>query len=192
MQKNNAESKMRYEQVKWLGLLTIVVAANAGIECYHPPVDTAPPQDVSFMHVPHHHSEPKLLANTAGLFVGLLWGTACSFWYGEAALFKWWTIVYFVRCFSILTPQAPFRGSQYDFPDMVLKEWCPDFPAISMFSGHVGFVVTLIRYARVHKWHVLYWLLHVFNGFQIMVQLESRGHYSNELVVGYVVGMYAM
>jgi hypothetical protein len=178
-----------FEQVRWLCLLSIAICINIGIECYYPK-NPPVPYDIVFEYLPYNKSEAKLLIVTIGVLVSLVWAVICSFYYHEYILFKWWTILYFIRCLSIVTPQGVYRQSTYDFPDIVLNNMCPLFPTISMYSGHVGFILTLIRYAKKHKWQKIYWLLHVFNGFQIMVLLESRGHYSNEIVIGFIIGYY--
>jgi hypothetical protein len=88
--------------------------------------------------------------------------------------------------------------SYYDFPDIaqcLLKD-CGDprdaqvQPFVSFFSGHVATLVINANHMYVHGYKGLGIFFHLFDVFQIIRLLATRGHYSIDIVIGWYMAVY--
>ena len=99
----------------------------------------------------------------------------------------------FCGWFTFLPPDPSYLMSFSDFPDIIqcLTKECGDpataeiNPFLSFFSGHVATLVICANhmYMKGHKkWSIFF---HIFNVFQIIRLLATRGHYSIDIIIGW-------
>merc|ERR1719410_3041224 len=63
-------------------------------------------------------------------------------------------------------------------------------PFVSFFSGHVATTVIVANHMYAWKFNRAALGLHVLNVFQILRLLSTRGHYSIDIIIGWVVAIY--
>lgn len=104
----------------------------------------------------------------------------------------------FCGWFTFLPPDASYLASHYDFPDIMhcLTKDCGDpddteqAPFVSFFSGHVATLIVTANHMYLHSFRRLGLFLHVFNVFQIIRLLATRGHYSIDIIIGWYMAIY--
>lgn len=105
----------------------------------------------------------------------------------------------FCGWFTYLPPDPEFLMSNYDFPEvfMCLFKNCPhdysqvpSIPFVTFFSGHVATVVIIANHLYRGKFICASVCLHLFNWLQVFRLLATRGHYSIDLIIGYVVAVF--
>lgn len=95
-----------------------------------------------------------------------------------------------------IAPDKHYLASHYDYPDIIhcLSQECVGepqvMPFISFFSGHVTNMVITGNDAWVRDLKPVSLLLHFLNAFQVVRMLATRGHYTIDLVMGWVVAVY--
>lgn len=99
--------------------------------------------------------------------------------------------------FTYLPPDSDFLSSSYDFPEIFfcLFEDCTSRITtagnfVTFFSGHVATIVLIANHLYLNKFTRLSICLHCFNWLQIFRLLATRGHYSIDLIIGYVVAVW--
>ena len=100
--------------------------------------------------------------------------------------------------FTYLPPDSEFLSSLYDFPEIFfcLFDDCASNRIsaagnfVTFFSGHVSTVVLIANHLYLAKFTRLSICLHCFNWLQIFRLLATRGHYSIDLIIGYVVAVW--
>ena len=159
------------------------------------------------------------LVNTLGLFVMLWYPAKTVFWDADYTLvFRAVTCQLFrafCATFTFLPPSDEFLPSYFDFPealycgmgadcsDSALSAWMngreytkvresgpPEMPFLTFFSGHVAMAVIVANHMYIRgyvKWAVA---VHALNVVQIVRLLATRGHYSIDLIMGWIVAVY--
>jgi hypothetical protein len=61
---------------------------------------------------------------------------------------------------------------------------------VTFFSGHIATIVIIANHLYTRKYTTLSILLHAFNWLQALRLLATRGHYSIDLIIGYVVAVF--
>lgn len=100
-----------------------------------------------------------------------------------------------------LPPDPEFLMSYYDFPEMLLclfRQDCSspaDVPSssvsfVTFFSGHIATIVIIANHLYMRKFTTFSVILHTFNWLQGLRLLATRGHYSIDLIIGYVVAVF--
>jgi hypothetical protein len=99
-----------------------------------------------------------------------------------------------------LPPDPEFLMSYYDFPEVFLCLFQQDctsasgipsvVPFVTFFSGHIATILIIANHLYMRRYTRLSILLHVFNWFQVIRLLATRGHYSIDLIIGYVVAVF--
>lgn len=125
-----------------------------------------------------------------------------TLWVGDyEPIFRYGAISVLRSCcgwFTYLPPDPSYLMSNYDFPDIsqcLIKE-CgdPEFgevhPFVSFFSGHVATLVVVANHAYLHGHRNLGLFFHVFDIFQIIRLLATRGHYSIDIIIGFFMAVY--
>jgi hypothetical protein len=110
--------------------------------------------------------------------------------------------------FTYLPPSKEFLQSQYDVPEILtsgamnamLRLQFPVTsvtnssealsPFVSFFSGHVANVVIVANHMYHNGNKSLGLWAHFFNALQIYRLLATRGHYSIDIIVGWIVAVY--
>ena len=90
--------------------------------------------------------------------------------------------------------------SYYDFPEVflclfhhdctALSEVSSYVPFVTFFSGHIATIVIIANHLYTRKYIRLSIALHTFNWLQALRLLATRGHYSIDLIIGYVVAVF--
>ena len=90
--------------------------------------------------------------------------------------------------------------SYYDFPEVFLCLFHHDcrtvsgipstVPFVTFFSGHIATILIIANHLYTRRYKRLSILLHAFNWFQAIRLLATRGHYSIDLIIGYVVAVF--
>jgi len=106
----------------------------------------------------------------------------------------------FCGWFTFLPPSKEFLPSYYDFPESI---YClagtvdctkplsdEPLPFLTFFSGHVAMTVIMANHMYLHSWVKSAIALHVVNVLQIIRLLATRGHYSIDMIIGWVVAVY--
>jgi hypothetical protein len=144
-------------------------------------------------------------ANSLFLFMSLPYVLKTTFWEADYTLgfrmvatqmFRSWC-----GFFTFLPPSREFLPSYWDYPEAI---YCvlgtvdcsvpPDkatpLPFVTFFSGHVAMAVIIGNhmYTRGHRLQGV--AMHAINVFQIVRLLATRGHYSIDLIIGWVVAVY--
>lgn len=104
-------------------------------------------------------------------------------------------------CFTHIAPDTDYLPSNYDYPDIIhcvfqdCSATAPEaLPFISFYSGHVTNMVICgndmwLRFSnRMGKTSSI--LIHLFNVFQVVRMLATRGHYTIDIIMGWVVAVY--
>lgn len=100
--------------------------------------------------------------------------------------------------FTYLPPDSDFLSSSYDFPEIFfcLFDDCSNNRIsaagnfVTFFSGHIATIVLIANHLYLAKFTRLSICLHCFNWLQIFRLLATRGHYSIDLIIGYVVAVW--
>ena len=102
--------------------------------------------------------------------------------------------------FRYLPPDPAFLMSYYDFPEVFLCLFHHDcttvseapsyVPFVTFFSGHIATIVIIANHLYTRKYTRLSIALHTFNWLQALRLLATRGHYSIDLIIGYVVAVF--
>ena len=159
------------------------------------------------------------LVNTMGLVAMLWYPVKTIFWDADYTLaFRMVSCQLFrafCATFTFLPPSDEFLPSYYDFPEALyclqgadcsnsaLSAWWegrfytkvhasgpPEMPFVTFFSGHVAMAVIAANHMYLRgyvKWAIA---IHVINVFQIIRLLATRGHYSIDLIMGWIVAVY--
>lgn len=110
--------------------------------------------------------------------------------------------------FTYLPPSPEFLPSQYDVPEIfssgaisellqgnfpitIVSENALLSPFVSFYSGHVANVVIVANHMYTNKLRCLGIWMHILNVLQMIRLLATRGHYSIDIIVGWVVAVYA-
>lgn len=90
--------------------------------------------------------------------------------------------------------------SYYDFPEVFLcllhhdctevSEVASIVPFVTFFSGHIATILIIANHLYMRRYTRSSILLHAFNWFQAIRLLATRGHYSIDLIIGYVVAVF--
>jgi hypothetical protein len=105
----------------------------------------------------------------------------------------------FCGWFTYLPPDPTFLVSIYDFPEIAqcMFQECKSsvelepLPFVSFFSGHVATTVIIANHMYMRpKYQTYAVVLHALNTFQILRLLATRGHYSIDIIIGWVVAVY--
>lgn len=90
--------------------------------------------------------------------------------------------------------------SYYDFPEVFLclfhhncnidSELAEIVPFVTFFSGHIATIVIIGNHLYMRKCRRLSIALHAFNWLQAVRLLATRGHYSIDLIIGYIVAVF--
>ena len=94
--------------------------------------------------------------------------------------------------FTYLPPDPQFLSSLYDVPEifLCLFQECSthnNVNFLTFFSGHVATLVIIGNHLYMTKHTHLSVCLHCFNWLQAIRLLATRGHYSIDMIIGYVV-----
>lgn len=98
--------------------------------------------------------------------------------------------------FTVLPISQQYLASNYDYPDIIhcMFQECSGepqvMPFISFFSGHVVNMVICGNDLHLRGWRGTGLLAHVLNVFQIVRMLATRGHYTIDIIMGYIVAVY--
>ncbi|KAL3816371.1 hypothetical protein ACHAXA_000449 [Cyclostephanos tholiformis] len=97
--------------------------------------------------------------------------------------------------FTYLPPDSEFLASSWDFPEIFLCLFgkCSitgQENFLTFFSGHVATIVLIANYLYNEKCTRVSICLHCFNWLQVVRLLATRGHYSIDLIIGYVVAVW--
>lgn len=137
-----------------------------------------------------------------------------SFWVGDHGLM--FRILFaaslrsFCGWFTYLPASTEYLPSHYDFPDVMtsgaLESMLFSFsfpltpaggvsgtvpPFVSFFSGHVANAVMVANFTYLRRNNKLAGkILHVLNALQVIRLLATRGHYSIDIIVGWIVAVY--
>jgi len=158
------------------------------------------------------------LLNSLILIPPLVYVAYATLWKGDFALSFRLLATQLFRSFcgwfTYLPPDPTFLMSVYDFPEvvqcMVSPQSCENssylmgtaqpilpqqtndepLPFVSFFSGHVASTVIIANHMYINGHRKCGVLLHAFNVFQILRLLATRGHYSIDIIIGWVVAIY--
>jgi hypothetical protein len=103
-----------------------------------------------------------------------------------------------------LPPDPQFIPSPFDFPEIFLcllqdcsvsqnaqkGQAAVIVPFVTFFSGHIATILIIANHLYMRKHTRLSVCLHCFNWFQAIRLLATRGHYSIDLIIGYVVAVF--
>eukprot|EP00986_Skeletonema_menzelii_P002455 scaffold658_cov148-Skeletonema_menzelii.AAC.9 len=109
--------------------------------------------------------------------------------------------------FTYLPPDPQFLTSYYDFPEIFLCfiQDCSTesqnvqedglratviVPFVTFFSGHIATLLIIANHLYMRRHTRASMLLHCCNWFQAIRLLATRGHYSIDLIIGYVVAVF--
>lgn len=107
--------------------------------------------------------------------------------------------------FTYLPPDTEFLSSNWDFPEIflcLLKDCSAKsqnvqngqaaviVPFVTFFSGHIATILIIANHLYMRKHTRVSVCLHCFNWFQAIRLLATRGHYSIDLIIGYVVAVF--
>jgi hypothetical protein len=152
------------------------------------------------------------LLNTLLVIGCQLYAAYMSFWVGDnGLLFRILfaaTLRGFCGWFTYLPASPEYLQSNYDFPDVLtsgsLQQMLFHFsfpltptdtgkvpPFVSFFSGHVANTVMVANFTYLRRGNVrMGKLLHFLNVLQVIRLLATRGHYSIDIIVGWIVAVY--
>jgi len=104
-----------------------------------------------------------------------------------------------------LPPDPEFIPSSFDFPEIFLcllqdcsvesqtaqkGQTAVIVPFVTFFSGHIATILIIANHLYIRKHTRVSVCLHCFNWFQAIRLLATRGHYSIDLIIGYVVAVF--
>lgn len=99
--------------------------------------------------------------------------------------------------FTYLPPDPSFLMSVYDLPEFLfcIFDSCEpvqdsNLPFVSFFSGHVASTVIIANHMYMRKYEHYGLALHILNAFSMIRLLATRGHYSIDIIIGWVVAVY--
>lgn len=145
------------------------------------------------------------LLNTIMLVIPSIYTLRVTFWDGDYTLSFRLIATQLFRSFcgwfTFLPPDPSFLMSIYDYPEifqcMFQMEHCIEqqqsatfLPFVSFFSGHVASTVIVANHMYALSFNKAALGLHVLNVFQILRLLATRGHYSIDIIIGWVVAIY--
>jgi len=105
----------------------------------------------------------------------------------------------FCGFFTHITPDQHYLASNYDYPDIIHCLFFKDcasgtepevMPFISFFSGHVANMVIAGNDMWIRDMKSLSVGVHALNAFQVIRMLATRGHYSIDILMGWIVAVY--
>jgi len=154
-----------------------------------------------------NHNLNDLLAflNTIMLIIPSIYTLQMTFWEGDYSLSFRLIATQLFRSFcgwfTFLPPDPSFLMSVYDYPEifqcMFQMEHCMEqqksknfLPFVSFFSGHVASTVIIANHMYARHYNKSAMGLHILNIFQIIRLLSTRGHYSIDIIIGWVVAIY--
>merc|ERR1711871_673302 len=151
-------------------------------------------------------------ANSILVIAVLLYVIYVSLWIGDFGLVFRLLFSQFFRAycgwFTYLPPSKEFLQSQYDVPEILssgainaimrlqfpltstLDSAATLSPFVSFFSGHVANVVIVANHMYHNSNKSLGLWAHFFNALQIYRLLATRGHYSIDIIVGWIVAVF--
>jgi len=143
--------------------------------------------------------------NTIMLVIPSIYTLHATFWDGDYSLSFRLIATQLFRSFcgwfTFLPPDPSFLMSIYDYPEifqcMFQMEHCIEqqqrknfLPFVSFFSGHVASTVIVANHMYANNFNKSAMGLHILNVFQILRLLSTRGHYSIDIIIGWVVAIY--
>jgi len=143
--------------------------------------------------------------NTIMLVIPSIYTLQVTFWEGDYSLsFRLMATQLFrsfCGWFTFLPPDPSFLMSVYDYPEIfqclfqmdhcIEQQKSQNFlPFVSFFSGHVASTVIVANHMYGRNFNRAAMGLHVLNVFQILRLLATRGHYSIDIIIGWVVAIY--
>eukprot|EP00581_Thalassiosira_minuscula_P005929 CAMPEP_0183747990 /NCGR_PEP_ID=MMETSP0737-20130205/67540_1 /TAXON_ID=385413 /ORGANISM="Thalassiosira miniscula, Strain CCMP1093" /LENGTH=340 /DNA_ID=CAMNT_0025983707 /DNA_START=245 /DNA_END=1267 /DNA_ORIENTATION=+ len=150
-----------------------------------------------------HRNINDLLAmwNSMMLTIPLAYVIYVTLWKGDFRLSFRLIATHLFRTFcgwlTYLPPDPEFLSSLYDFPEifLCLFQECSSHSDqvvnfLTFFSGHVATIVIIANHLYMAKHTRLSVCLHCFNWLQAIRLLATRGHYSIDLIIGYVVAAF--
>jgi hypothetical protein len=158
-----------------------------------------------YQYLADHRDVNDILAGLNSLILVLpcLYVVKCTLWGGDYTLsfriLATQLFRSFCGWFTYLPPDPTFLMSIYDFPEIVqcLFQECKSsvelepLPFVSFFSGHVATTVIIANHMYMRpKYRTYAVILHALNAFQILRLLATRGHYSIDIIIGWVVAVY--
>ena len=76
------------------------------------------------------------------------------------------------------------------FPVTVVNNEVGLLPFVSFFSGHVANIVIVANHMYINGFQRMGLIFHVLNCLQVYRLLATRGHYSIDIIVGFVVAVH--
>ena len=157
-----------------------------------------------YSYLSHHRelNDALAFANSLLLMFPLIYVVFVTSWKGDFRLSFRLIATHLFRSlcgwFTYLPPDSDFLSSSYDFPEIFfcLFDDCSSSGIsaagnfVTFFSGHVATVVLIANHLYLAKFTRLSVCLHCFNWLQIFRLLATRGHYSIDLIIGYVVAVW--
>ena len=138
--------------------------------------------------------------NSLALIIPLVYSFYITTWVGDYSLIFRIVASQLLRSFcgwvTHLPPDASYLASNYDYPDIIhclFKECSGEpevMPFISFFSGHVTNLVIAGNDMWLRDIRGLSLLVHFLNVFQTVRMLATRGHYTIDIAMGWVVAVY--
>ena len=151
------------------------------------------------------------LANSILVVAALVYAVYVALWVGDFGLaFRLLSCQFFrAYCgwFTYLPPSPEFLQSNYDVPEIfssgafgeLLRGRFPVtmvnnevglLPFVSFFSGHVANIVIAANHMYINGFQRMGLIFHVLNCLQVYRLLATRGHYSIDIIVGFVVAVH--
>jgi hypothetical protein len=158
-----------------------------------------------YQYLADHRDVNDILAalNSLLLVLPCLYVTRVTMWEGDYTLSFRLLATQLFRSFcgwfTYLPPDPTFLMSIYDFPEIAqcMFQECKSsielepLPFVSFFSGHVATTVIIANHMYMRpKYQTYAVVLHALNTFQILRLLATRGHYSIDIIIGWVVAIY--
>ena len=151
------------------------------------------------------------LANSILVVAALVYAVYVALWVGDFGLaFRLLSCQFFrAYCgwFTYLPPSPEFLQSNYDVPEIfssgafsellrgrfpvtVVNNEVGLLPFVSFFSGHVANIVIAANHMYINGFQRMGLIFHVLNCLQVYRLLATRGHYSIDIIVGFVVAVH--
>ena len=160
-----------------------------------------------YLYLKDHRDMNDCLAglNSFFLLIATFYAIKVTFWHADYTLAFRLIAVQLFRSFcgwfTYLPPSKEFLLSYYDYPEAI---YCvtgtadcskdpseePSLPFVTFFSGHVAMATIIANHMYVRGLYRPALLLHLLNVFQCVRLLATRGHYSIDLIIGWVVAVY--
>ena len=183
-------------------------------------IDTTQIVDTGFVLTSNFHKffHTNQLAVDIGALLNTLLVIGCqayaaymSFWVGDHGLM--FRILFaaslrgFCGWFTYLPASPEYLQSNYDFPDVLTSGALQQMlfhlsfpltpsstsvpPFVSFFSGHVANTVMVANFTYLRRGHARWGkFIHFLNILQVVRLLSTRGHYSIDIIVGWIVAVY--